>query len=140
VSQVLLGFGANDLLFPGMLGMEPLAASRFIEGLTTLAREARPRSHSARGDCAPLMDFGARLSVRASSRSEPVQRARVEINDWLRTTREFASVVDFAAALGDPNDPARLRPSFDTGDHLHPNDDGARAMTATVDLAALTRP
>jgi len=30
-------------------------------------------------------------------------------------------VVDFHAALRDPSDPDRLRPDFDSGDHLHPS-------------------
>jgi len=44
-------------------------------------------------------------------------------------------VVDFDAATRDPADPLRLRPEYDRGDHLHPNDAGYAAMGRAVDLA-----
>jgi hypothetical protein len=37
----------------------------------------------------------------------------------------------------DPADPLRLRPAYDSGDHLHPNDAGYMAMGASVRLAEL---
>jgi lysophospholipase L1-like esterase len=36
--------------------------------------------------------------------------------------------------LRDPDRPIRLRPEFDPGDHIHPNDAGNRAMAAAFDL------
>jgi lysophospholipase L1-like esterase len=44
-------------------------------------------------------------------------------------------VVDFEAATRDLNNPKRLRPEFDPGDHLHPNDAGYKAMADAIDLA-----
>jgi hypothetical protein len=41
------------------------------------------------------------------------------------------------AATRDPADPERLRPAFDSGDHLHPNDAGDKAMAAVVPLRRL---
>jgi lysophospholipase L1-like esterase len=35
-------------------------------------------------------------------------------------------------------DPLMLNPSFDSGDHLHPNDAGYQAMANAVNLALLT--
>ncbi|ROP42550.1 SGNH/GDSL hydrolase family protein [Saccharothrix texasensis] len=61
------------------------------------------------------------------------------LNDWIRTSGEFDGVVDFAAATGVPGDPATLNPAYDSGDHLHPNDAGTRAMADAVDLAMLLR-
>jgi lysophospholipase L1-like esterase len=46
-------------------------------------------------------------------------------------------VIDFAAAVADPGDPDRLRPAYDSGDHLHPNAAGYRAMAASINLRAL---
>jgi lysophospholipase L1-like esterase len=37
--------------------------------------------------------------------------------------------------LRDPADPTKLRPQYDSGDHLHPNGAGEAAMAATIDLA-----
>jgi lysophospholipase L1-like esterase len=44
-------------------------------------------------------------------------------------------VVDFEAATRDPNNPKRIRPDLDPGDHLHPNDVGYQAMADAVDLS-----
>jgi len=49
-------------------------------------------------------------------------------------------VVDFHAALRDPSDPDRLRPDFDSGDHLHPSAAGYQAMANAVDLGLLADP
>jgi lysophospholipase L1-like esterase len=43
-------------------------------------------------------------------------------------------VIDFDAATRDPARPLRLRVEYDSGDHLHPNQYGYRAMGDAVDL------
>ena len=43
-------------------------------------------------------------------------------------------MIDFAAAVADPGDPDRLNPAYDSGDHLHPNAAGYRAMAAAINL------
>jgi hypothetical protein len=39
----------------------------------------------------------------------------------------------------DPERPDRLLPAFDSGDHLHPNDAGYKAMAASIDLRLFTQ-
>lgn len=41
-------------------------------------------------------------------------------------------MADFDAVLRDPSDPARLRPAYDSGDHLHPNDAGYQAIADSI--------
>ena len=53
---------------------------------------------------------------------------------WIRTSGAFDAVIDFERVMRDPERPDRLLPAFDSGDHLHPNDAGYRAMAAAVDL------
>jgi lysophospholipase L1-like esterase len=65
---------------------------------------------------------------------------RNRVNDWIRSGGGADSVVDFHAALRDPDDFDRLRPEYDGGDHLHPNVAGLRAMALAVDLALLRGP
>jgi lysophospholipase L1-like esterase len=60
------------------------------------------------------------------------------VNDWIRTSGAFDAVVDFEAAIRDPNDAKRVRADFDPGDHLHPNDKGYQAMADAVDLSLFT--
>jgi len=43
-------------------------------------------------------------------------------------------MADFEAAVRDPNNPKRIKPEFDPGDHLHFNDAGYQAMANAVDL------
>ena len=57
------------------------------------------------------------------------------MNSWIRTSGAFDAVVDFDAAVRDPNDPAKVRAEFDPGDHLHPNDAGYQAMADAVNLS-----
>jgi lysophospholipase L1-like esterase len=71
--------------------------------------------------------------------SEKGEGIRQEVNTWIRTSGVFDAVVDFDAAVRDPSNPKRIRPEFDPGDHLHPNDAGYKAMAEAVDLSIFTR-
>ena len=51
----------------------------------------------------------------------------------------FDGVIDFAKAVADSNHPDQLAHRYDSGDHLHPNDAGYRAMAAAINLGALMR-
>lgn len=59
---------------------------------------------------------------------------RKAVNDWIRTGGSFDGVVDFDAAVRDPNHPDSFLPANDPGDHLHPNDAGYKAMGDAIDL------
>ena len=43
-----------------------------------------------------------------------------------------------AAAVADPADPQQLSPRYDSGDHLHPNDAGYRAIAAAINIGVLS--
>ena len=62
------------------------------------------------------------------------EQMRQQVNQWIRGSGQFDAVIDFDAATRDPGRPTRLRPEFDSGDHIHPNDAGNRAMAEAVDL------
>ncbi|MCX4681160.1 GDSL-type esterase/lipase family protein [Streptomyces sp. NBC_01433] len=46
--------------------------------------------------------------------------------------------INFAGVLQEPANPARLKPSYDSRDHMHPNDAGYHAMANAIDLDDLT--
>jgi lysophospholipase L1-like esterase len=62
------------------------------------------------------------------------ERARQTVNHWIRTSGQFDAVIDFDAAMRDPNDPSNLAAGGDSGDHLHPSDAGYKTMADSVNL------
>jgi lysophospholipase L1-like esterase len=129
VTHVVVQLGVNDL------GMTPApTADQLIAGLTTLARAARAAGVKALG--ATLPPTGG-TSYQGFDTPD-LDRARQAVNSWLRGTHEFTAVVDVHQALHDPAHPARCRPEFDSGDHLHPNAAGAEAIARSIDLEVFT--
>ncbi|MFI6291200.1 SGNH/GDSL hydrolase family protein [Nonomuraea sp. NPDC050790] len=109
----------------------PRATSQaLINGYRQLIRAARAQGvRIIGGTIPPFKD-----SPLHTDRGESVRDA---VNQWIRDGGEFDGIVDFDRALADPSDPDRLRAAYDSGDRLHPNDAGYRAMAEAVDLAAL---
>jgi lysophospholipase L1-like esterase len=60
--------------------------------------------------------------------------ARVTVNNWIRTGGKFDAVIDFDAVMRDPQNPSRLLPAADSGDHLHPNEAGYKIMADAISL------
>jgi lysophospholipase L1-like esterase len=69
--------------------------------------------------------------------SEGSDLKRQAINDWIRQGQQLDGVIDFDAAVRDPEDAQRIASAFDSGDHLHPNDAGYQAMADAIDLSLL---
>ena len=67
-----------------------------------------------------------------------VEPKRAALNQFIRTSHKFDGVIDFDAVMRDPSHPTRMRPEFDSGDHLHPNDAGYAAMGNSIDLRLFT--
>ena len=67
--------------------------------------------------------------------SEERNAARKDINEWIRNGKDFDGHFDFDHALADPAPPNRLSPTFDSGDHIHPNDAGEQALAEAVDTS-----
>ena len=53
-------------------------------------------------------------------------------NDWLRTTDLLDGCVDFDLAVRDPDHPAAFRKEYNSGDNLHPSEEGYKAMADAV--------
>jgi lysophospholipase L1-like esterase len=66
-----------------------------------------------------------------------LEAVREAVNSWIRTGGGFDAVADLDAATRDPANPHQLLPAYDSGDHLHPNDAGDRAMADAVNLFRL---
>ena len=62
------------------------------------------------------------------------------VNNWMREQGRnvFDAVFDFATPLCSPENESLLNPAYDSGDGIHPNDEGYRLMAAAVDISQLT--
>ena len=59
--------------------------------------------------------------------SETHEKARQEVNQWIRTAPDYDGVIDFDKATADPADPEALMENLQS-DWLHPNADGYKVM------------
>jgi lysophospholipase L1-like esterase len=116
--------GINDVRW----GTSP---GEVVAGLKEIARRAHERGLRVVGgtitpcegykDCFPEVDA-----------------KRNEVNSFIRDNGGvFDAVIDFDAAVRDPDRPQRMLPAYDSGDHLHPGDAGYKAMADSVDLDKL---
>jgi len=60
---------------------------------------------------------------------------RETVNNFIRTGGAYDGVIDFDSAVRDPSHPSRFLPMYDSGDHLHPNDAGYKAMADVIDIS-----
>ncbi len=125
VSTVFVLEGVNDLRWD--LADTP-------EDLTDAYSQLISEAH-AEGVCvvgATILPFGG--SSRWTAEREEI---RLEVNDWIRTSGAFDSVVDFDAVVRDPDNPVEMDPRYGASDHLHPTSEGYAQMAGAVDLTTL---
>lgn len=60
------------------------------------------------------------------------EASRQAVNAWIRTSHRFDAVIDFDRVAHDPANPRALLPAYDSGDHLHMNPLGYRAIAGAV--------
>ena len=133
---VILLEGINDIGFP----LEPDAGCTAPNTAVTAQQIiAGYRQIIARAHGQGLRVIGATLTPIEGSGywSVSTEQERLAVNAWIRGSHAFDGVIDFDQAVRDPADPHRLRPAYDSGDHLHPNDAGYRAMGDAINLALL---
>lgn len=94
---------------------------------------SRAHAHGIRVIGATLTPYGGNSGYTAAR-----EAVRQKINVFIRGGGPFDGVADFDAAVRDPEQPQRILPGYDCGDHLHFNDAGMRALAGTVDLAMLS--
>ena len=74
----------------------------------------------------------------ADNRDQEREDLRLTVNDWIRGSG--TRVVDFDAALRTSDNPARLAPEYDSGDHLHPNEAGEERLARAIADVLLGEP
>jgi lysophospholipase L1-like esterase len=121
---VLLGI--NDIGFPGAVTADEIIAGH---------RQIIDRAHATGlkvygGTLTPFQAFLPGLYYTAVGEAQ-----RQTVNQWIRTSNAYDAVIDFDKAIRDPGNPAKILPAYDSGDNLHPNDAGYKAMADAISLS-----
>ena len=146
VSSLIVLEGINDIGWPHMKPRLPngttlkelpfthevVSAEDLIMGLQQIIERAHQHG---------IRVFGATLTPYegADYYSNDGEATREAVNRWIRTSGAFDAVIDFDAAVRDPNHPTQFREGYQSGDHLHPSATGYKAMAGAVDLSVLRR-
>lgn len=67
------------------------------------------------------------------------EETRQKVNDFIRTSGVFDAVLDFDAVVRNQTVPAQLADALQSGDYLHPNDQGYRLLAESFDLGLFER-
>jgi lysophospholipase L1-like esterase len=133
--DVIMLEGVDDLGAPQSRGSisaprATMSGAQIIEGYERIVTLAHTDG---------LRIFGGTLTPFERARDwTPAREAEREaVNNWIRASGAFDGVIDFASAVADGADPQRLARAYDSGDHLHPNAAGYKAMAAAINLGAL---
>jgi len=125
--------GNADILIPGLIGApaEEVTAEQIIQG----HRQIINRAHAM-----GLRVYGGTLNPVEGYPfpgfwTAAMEAKRQAVNRWIRTSQAYDAVIDFDVVLRDPAHVTRLLPDYDSGDHVHPNDVGYRAMADAIDLS-----
>jgi lysophospholipase L1-like esterase len=145
VADLIVLEGINDIGWPHMkpfpakegspslgnpFATQAVTADDLIQGLEQIIDRAH--EHGIRA-------FGATMTPYrgADYFSEDGEVVRQAVNQWIRTGKAFDGVFDFDAAVRDPNHPTQFREDLHSGDHLHPNSAGYKAMADSINLSSL---
>ena len=129
VHWMILFEGINDIIYP------PDAGDTAAE-LTLAYAQVIAKAHEA-----GVKVFGATLTPYAGAGpaywSPDKEALRQRVNAWIRTSGAYDAVFDFDAVVRSEAEPARLRPVYDGGDHLHLNDAGYAALADSIPLGTI---
>ncbi len=134
VAYVTVLLGINDigdigrvLTQPG-LAPQPVSAEQIIGGHLQMIMRAHQQGVKIVGCTLTPFEGAAYFTPEGETKREAV-------NKFIRTGGAYDGVIDFDAVVRDPGHPARILAVYDSGDHLHPNDAGYKAMADAIDLS-----
>jgi len=136
VRFLIVLLGINDIGHPGSAA--PMNEEVSADDITGGYRQFVGRAHEK-----GIRVFGGTLlpfedTTIAGFYSAGKEAKRQAVNQWIRASGAFDGIIDFDKATRDPARPTRLLPAYDSGDHLHPNDAGMKAMAEAIPLELFT--
>jgi len=135
VKYVIVLEGIVDIGLPGTplaTVSEAVSVENLIAGMKQLIERAHDRGMRIFG--ATQTPFGGAATIPGIFSAEK-EAQRKALNQWIRSSHAFDGVIDFEKVVLDPANPQRIRPAWDSGDHIHPNDAGYQAMGNSIDLS-----
>jgi lysophospholipase L1-like esterase len=133
---LIIAIGTNDIgrtYFPlPARPNEGITKEQLIWGYQQIVSRAHARGIKV--FASTLNPFGGAAYYNAAG-----EQMRQAVNAFARTSKVFDGVIDFDQATRDPAHPEALLPAYDSGDHLHPNDAGYKAMGESIDLNLFTK-
>ena len=140
VDRVIVLLGINDIAWPGTLFapdslIPPLEALQ--DGFSQLVQQAHLRGIKVTGATLPPFKGALEGTPLEGYYNEDKERRRQALNQWIRNSGAFDSIIDFDKVLQSPDDPKRMATGYDSGDHLHPGDRGNEAMAEAIPLTSL---
>ncbi|MEU6718041.1 SGNH/GDSL hydrolase family protein [Nonomuraea sp. NPDC046802] len=139
VGTVIILAGINDIGIGELAAAPPspifapypdVSASQVIAGLRELIQMAHAKGVRVIGATVMPVKGSAYYTARSEAKREA-------INAWIRASTPFDAVVDLDRVTAAPADRDRLNPAYDSGDHLHLNDAGYRAIAGAIHPADL---
>ncbi len=131
---LIIAIGTNDIgrtYFP-VRPNEAVTTEQLIWGYQQIISRAHARGIKV--FASTLNPFGGAAYYNAAG-----EKMRQAVNAFARTDKGFDGVIDFDRVTRDPAHPEALLPAYDSGDHLHPNDAGYKAMGEAIDLKLFTQ-
>ena len=111
---------------------EEVTIEQIIQGHQQLIERARARGLKIFGCTLTPMEGFVLAGTPVFSPAREAKRQAV--NAWIRNSGKYDGVIDFDRVLHDPNSPTKILAIYDSGDHVHPNDAGYKALADAIDL------
>ncbi|WP_395812968.1 SGNH/GDSL hydrolase family protein [Archangium minus] len=135
VTHVIFLLGINDIGAGAFIPEQAVTVEQMTAGTQSLIDKAKVRGIKVL--LGTLLPWKGADAGGVPYYSEEGEAKRQAFNAWVRANTTVDGVVDFDLALRDPANPLALLPAYDSGDHLHPSDEGAEAIANAVDIRLL---
>jgi lysophospholipase L1-like esterase len=131
VSDVVLFMGTNDI-------RRDIGADELIAGIKSILTPIKAQK---------IKVIAVTIIPRHNRESTPDNtgwndaktKIRHQVNDWIRTTKEFDGVIDFDKVVRSRENPDLMNPAYNCGDGIHPSPIGYFQMGKSVDLGLFFR-